>query len=362
MGTCHQVGVHCASCASLPRLTPEPGRLYLFFPSEYAAAKVWAGFADLPLAGNLTLHLDVSAGELPDLLTRLAALLTRTERDQVRALFKQTPGEPGLADLGKVCSLSELIARSEGDWLIDLMLANRMTSYFQPIVETARPAQIFAQEALLRGTDAAGRLVAPARMFHAARDAGLMRQLDQRARFTALSTASQGGLSTGLFLNVNPAAINDPDSCLLATTRQIDASGLAREQIVFEIVESDRVRSPQDLVALRDFCRREGVRIALDDFGAGYSSVTWLHLLQPDFVKLDRDLVRDVHEDAYKSAIVARLLDLCRSLGIRTVAEGIENEAEHDWFRSQGADLAQGFYFAKPAPLPPASTAALPLA
>jgi EAL domain-containing protein (putative c-di-GMP-specific phosphodiesterase class I) len=93
------------------------------------------------------------------------------------------------------------------------------------------------------------------------------------------------------------------------------------------------------------------VRIALDDFGAGYSSVTLLHRLRPEFVKLDRELVSAVHEDPYKAAIVERLLDLCRSLEILTVAEGVETEAEHQWFVDHGADLAQGFLFARPAPL-----------
>jgi EAL domain-containing protein (putative c-di-GMP-specific phosphodiesterase class I) len=346
----------------LPRLSPAGGRLYLFLPTEFAAAKVWDGFAEYPLAGNRHLHLEVAPGGLEAVLKRLGSLLSRPEREQVRTLFKDTPGEPGIADLASVTSLSELIARSEGDWLLALMQAGRMTSYFQPIVEAANPSRIFAQEALLRGRDEAGELVPPIRMFDAARDAGLLVQLDQRARFTAVTEAARARLQQTLFMNLNPAAINDPASCLQATLRQIDAFGLSRDRVVFEIVETDRARRPEDLAALRDYCRSEGVRIALDDFGAGYASVTLLPLLRPDFVKLDRELVRDVHADPYKASIVARLLDLCRSLGIRTVAEGIELEAELDWFRAHGADLAQGFLFARPAPLPTPTLASRSLA
>lgn len=359
MGICDQFGVTCTSCASLPRLSPEAGRLYLFVQSEYAAAKLWEGFPEVPLAGNRNLRLEVAPGELAALLTRLGSLLTRNECEQVRALFKDSCGEPGLEDMGRVSSLAELMARSEGDWLIALMQDERLTSFFQPIVDVARPSHVFAQEALLRGRDALGALVPPIRMFDAAREAGLLSALDQRARSVALKEAARAGLAHPLFLNVNPAAINDPASCLLATLRQSDAAGLRRDRLVFEIVETDRARSPEDLLALRDYCRSEGVRIALDDFGAGYSSVTLLHRLRPDFVKLDLELVRDVHQDRYKAAIVSRLLDLCRSLGILTVAEGIESEAELRWFRTHGADLAQGYLFAKPAPLPASSAIAL---
>lgn len=359
MGICDQMGIHCTSCSTLPRLSPAGGRLYLFFASEYAAAKVWAGFPEHPVAGNRDLCLEVAPAGLGTLLERLAGLLTRKELEQVRALFKETAGDPGLADMGRVVTLAELIARSEGDWLIGMMQAQRMTSYFQPIVDAARPSRIVAQEALLRGLADGGRIVAPTRMFDAAREAGLLAALDQRARFTAITEAARAGLPHVLFLNLNPAAINDPAACLQATLRQLDASGLKREKVVFEIVETDRARSPKDLAALRDYCRHEGVRIALDDFGAGYASVNLLHLLRPDFVKIDRELVQNVHLDPYKSAIVARLLDLCQSLGIRSVAEGIEDKAELQWFQAHGADLAQGFLFAKPAPLPLAPAAAL---
>lgn len=353
MGICDRVGIHCTGCASLPRLSPAGGRLYLFFSSEFTLAKLQAAFPEATEHDLRALSLEVPPDGLAPLLTRLGAQLTRNERADVKALFKEPSESPGFADFGRVSPLDELVARGQGDWLIGLMLADRMTSHFQPIVKATSPSTVFAQEALLRGIDDAGMAVPPGRMFDAAREAGLLVQLDQRARYTAVRSAAQGGLAQPLFMNLNPAAITDPASCLQATLRQIDAAGLTRERTVFEIVETDRARSPRDLEALREYCREEGVRIALDDFGAGYSSVTLLHRLRPEFVKLDRELVSGIHEDRYKAAIVDRLLDLCRSLGILTVAEGIETEAEHRWFVDHGADLAQGFLFAKPAPLSP---------
>jgi len=351
MGICDRVGIHCTGCATLPRLSNAEGRLYLFFSRELSLAKVQVAFPEAVAHDPRALSLAVPPEGLAPLLTRLGAQLTRNERADVKVLFKEGLSQPGFADLGRVSPLDELVARGQGDWLIGLMLADRMTSHFQPIVRAKSPSTIFAQEALLRGIDEAGMAVPPGRMFDAAREAGLLVQLDQRARDTAVRSAAQGGLAQPLFMNLNPAAITEPASCLQATLRQIDAAGLKRERIVFEIVETDRARSPRDLELLREYCRDEGVRIALDDFGAGYSSVTLLHRLRPEFVKLDRDLVSGIQEDRYKAAIVDRLLELCRSLGILTVAEGVETDAEHRWFVDHGADLAQGFLFAKPAPL-----------
>ncbi len=93
--------------------------------------------------------------------------------------------------------------------------------------------------------------------------------------------------------------------------------------------------------------------MALDDLGAGYSSLNLLASLRPDFVKLDVGLVRDVDRDPYRTAIAAKLLDLAKDLGVIVVAEGVETEEQWRWLVAHGADLAQGFFFARPASPPP---------
>jgi EAL domain-containing protein (putative c-di-GMP-specific phosphodiesterase class I) len=102
-----------------------------------------------------------------------------------------------------------------------------------------------------------------------------------------------------------------------------------------------------------EYYRNAGFKVALDDLGSGYGSLKLLSRLKPDFVKLDIDLIRGVDHDAYKAAIAGTIFELARKLGVATVAEGIETEAEWAWVRDHGADYAQGFFIARPGSPPP---------
>ncbi len=91
----------------------------------------------------------------------------------------------------------------------------------------------------------------------------------------------------------------------------------------------------------------------MDDIGSGYSSLTLLNKLRPDYMKLDMQLIRNIDHDAYKALITGKLLKTAQGLGITTIAEGVETAAEYAWLRHHGADLVQGYYIAKPAAPPP---------
>lgn len=122
------------------------------------------------------------------------------------------------------------------------------------------------------------------------------------------------------------------------------------------MVESD---NPQDLAHLRavlQYYRDAGFLVALDDLGSGYSGLNLLHQLRPDFIKLDMELIRDVHHDLYKASITAKLLEIAQNLNIQTVAEGIECIEELTWLRNHGATFAQGYLIAKPAAVPVTTT------
>ena len=93
--------------------------------------------------------------------------------------------------------------------------------------------------------------------------------------------------------------------------------------------------------------------MALDDLGAGYSSLNLLARLRPDFVKLDMQLIRGIDEDPYKAVVVEKMLDLAREIGAVSVVEGVETEGEWRWAEAHRADLAQGFYCARPVGDPP---------
>lgn len=128
--------------------------------------------------------------------------------------------------------------------------------------------------------------------------------------------------------------------------------GLPRENVVFEITESENVGAPEHLSNIVRYYREQGFRIALDDLGSGYSSLNLAHRLRPDFVKLDMELTWDVATDPYKAVIARKLLELAGGLGIRTIVEGVETAGELSWVQSEGANFVQGYHIARPSPEP----------
>lgn len=249
-------------------------------------------------------------------------------------------------------------ARAAGGdpWLAAFLDEGRIDVHFQPIVEAIDPARGYGYEVLMRGRGAAGELVPPLALLEAARTAGMLPRLDLHARLVALQQARALRAEGSLFLNFSPLAVGDGRLHLRATTELADALGLARERLVFEVTETDRIADLAAFRAVLEDYRTAGFRIALDDVGSGYSSLGLLDQLRPDFVKIDLGLVRNVHQDPFRGSITAKLLELARGLGITTIAEGVEHVGEWRWLRDQGADLVQGYLFGRPT-TPPAAVA-----
>lgn len=266
----------------------------------------------------------------------------------MRVLFKNQGGEPELSDIPKVGSLQQFITMSQSGWLVDMLTEGRLTSHFQPIVSAQDTRQVYAHEALLRGTERDGTTVSPGRMLQLAREADLLFQLDLAARTSAIREAARHRLNTPVFINFSPAAIYDPAYCLRSTATAISEAGIAPHNVVFEIIESDHTPDVHHLRGIIHFYRQAGFRVALDDLGAGYSSLNLIHQLRPDIVKLDMELIRDINEDPYKAFITLKLVEIAQKLGIQTVAEGIETPEELRWARMHGVDYVQGYLVARP--------------
>ena len=133
----------------------------------------------------------------------------------------------------------------------------------------------------------------------------------------------------------------------------LDECGIAHEQVVFEVVESERIQDLQQLCWLLKQYRAKDFRVALDDVGSGYSTLTVLEGVRSDYSKLDAELIRNVDTDKYKAVLLGKLLEASRELGVKTIAEGVESVEEYEWLRDHGADYAQGFYVARPGSPPP---------
>jgi EAL domain-containing protein (putative c-di-GMP-specific phosphodiesterase class I) len=231
---------------------------------------------------------------------------------------------------------------------VELIAQRRLTTMFQPIVSVKDPLEVFAYECLLRGQDDQNQLISPQVLFDAARRGKLLFHLDRAARLRHIRSACDRELTTNIFINFNPTAIYEPKFCLQSTVAAIGDSTIHPSRFIFEVVETDELTDPKRLPEILRFYGDAGFRVALDDVGAGFSSLNLLTQLRPDFIKLDMMLMRDIDQDRYKANLVSKLLEVAGELEIETIVEGIETVAEWQWALEHGADYAQGYLFGKP--------------
>lgn len=214
---------------------------------------------------------------------------------------------------------------------------------FQPIVDV-EARTIWAHEALVRGTDGAPAAAVLTRVNDENRYA-----FDQRCRVRAVELASALGMTTMLSINFMPNAVLEPSRCLRTTIEAARRTGFPIDKIIFETTEDERVVDPAYLKQIFATYRMEGFKTAIDDFGAGYAGLNLLAEFQPDIIKIDMGLIRNVAGDRARQTIVGALAAIGNLLGIEVVAEGIERKSDALVLRHLGIRLMQGYLFAKPA-------------
>jgi EAL domain-containing protein (putative c-di-GMP-specific phosphodiesterase class I) len=218
------------------------------------------------------------------------------------------------------------------------------TMAFQPIVDL-RNRTVFAYEALVRGTGGEGAASVLEAVTPETRYA-----FDQGCRVKAIGLAAELGLArAGALLSINflPNAVYDPAACIRLTLATARRTGFPLDRILFEFTESERVEHAH-LGRIITAYRALGFKTAIDDFGAGYSGLSLLAKFQPDIVKLDMELVRDIDTDRVKRLLVSGMVQVCAEIGVQVLAEGIETPDEHRALLDLGVVLQQGYLFAKP--------------
>ncbi len=217
------------------------------------------------------------------------------------------------------------------------------TMALQPIVDL-ESRSVFAQEALARGVNGE-----PAgRVFEQVNDSNRYR-FDQTCRVKAIALAARLGVDSLLSINFLPNAVYRPELCIRTTLNAAADYGFPAERIIFEVTEGERVSDHAHLRDILQHYQQIGFRTAIDDFGAGYSGLNLLADFQPNLVKLDMALIRNIHQYKSRQAICRAIVQLCRDLDIGVIAEGVETRDELSALRDLGIRLFQGYYFAKPA-------------
>src|SRR5580692_331122 len=208
---------------------------------------------------------------------------------------------------------------------------------FPPIVEIAT-GKLFAHEALVRCTRP--EYAQPPVLFeHAVKD-GACGRLGRKIRDAAFSTCGD----VALFVNLHPEELSSR-----WLVRPDDPIGFHKRPVYLEITESATMAYFELCQSvLKELCVRTNARLVIDDFGAGYSNLERLILLEPAVVKLDLALTHDIHRERRKQIVTRHMINLCRDLGASVVAEGVETIDELKCVRDLGVDYAQGYLLARP--------------
>ena len=331
------------------------GTLYLWIRSGRATTRALKALGDSGRAHDIIepcIRIPLGESAVQVCLAEFAATLSLAEALETRALFMPGAAPPALPDFARMTTLHALDVLAQSGWLLDQLAEGRFTSFFHPICHAQDTSRVFAHEALLRGVERDGSIIAPLPILTLAREAGLLHEVDSAACRSAIREAARHGPDMCVFINFSPAAIQDPIAHLDGTVKAIEEAGLPRDRVVFEVVEADRFADAAHLDAVLAGYKSAGFRVALDDLGAGWSTLNLVHRLRPDFIKLDRDLIRGVHNDPVKALIAKKLLEIGRELGIGTIVEGIEQPEELRWVRENDADFVQGFLLGRPSQSP----------
>ena len=213
---------------------------------------------------------------------------------------------------------------------------------FQPIVDAVNKS-VFAYEALVRGVEGEGAMSVLSKVNEKNRYS-----FDQICRVKAVKLAAKLDMQALLSINFMPNAVYKAEYCIRTTLAAAKTYNFETSKIIFELTEGEDLSSVEHLTSIIEAYQEMGFSTAIDDFGAGYSRFNIMMASPPDLLKLDMGLVRNIHNEPNKQAVVAGIITMMRQLGGRIVAEGVETPEEYFWLRSQGITLYQGFLFAKP--------------
>jgi diguanylate cyclase (GGDEF)-like protein/PAS domain S-box-containing protein len=280
-----------------------------------------------------------TAGEL--LRNADVAMYTAKSKGKSRfEIFEPAMHDAVVARLGMEAELRRAIDREE------------FVVHYQPIVKL-ETGEIIGAEALVRWQHPTRGLVAPAEFIPLAEETGLIVPLGgwvlrQSCRQLAEWQRLRGG-GEPFVMNVNLSSrqlVRDMIADEVAAA--VDESGIRASWLVLEVTETVLMADPVVAATALSHIRDLGVRVALDDFGSGYSSLSHLRRFPIDIVKIDKSFVDDVAHEGVESAIARGIIELGRAMRIQTVAEGIEADDQAETLRSLGCELGQGFFFARP--------------
>nr|WP_239454203.1 EAL domain-containing protein [Bacillus suaedaesalsae] len=265
------------------------------------------------------------------------------------ASIHEKPGEEN--PFYHLLSFRELLERVKNPSLVEVIKNSYFTNHIQPII-SLNDERVIAYEFLLRSSHEQYPFK-PFELFSFAQKTGLQALLDANARKQAIQYSAEN-LSNGKlrFINFLPSSIYNPRHCLKSTFENIEKYKVNPADLVFEVVETEKIKDITHLQSIFQAYKKEGMKVALDDVGAGYATVEVLKELLPDYAKIDRAMISYCDQSEEKQVELQRIVEVAKEFNIQTLAEGIERKEELEFCKAIGMDLAQGYYIGKPGPKP----------
>jgi len=225
--------------------------------------------------------------------------------------------------------------------------SGNIVSYFQPIVDN-KTKEIVKYESLVRLIDEYGEVLSPFFFLDTAKKSNYYAQITQNVLKHSFSVLKIYGVS----VSINLSALDIEQK----TTREnilqlLEEHSEDASNIVFELLEDESVKEFEVIKQFITDVKKYGVKIAIDDFGAGYSNYERLLDYQPDILKIDGCLIRNIQTSSYSLSVVKSIVTFAKEQGIQTIAEFIENEEIFNIVKELGVDFSQGYYFNKPEPI-----------
>ena len=232
----------------------------------------------------------------------------------------------------------------------------QLVLFFQPIIDVQN-MKIGGFEGLMRWKHPVNGMISPGVFIPVAEDSGLITELSQLAlelacdaaiKLQAVASKDLIGpepLFVGVNFSVKDFSAIDLPGLLQAAIEEKQMDPL---QIHLEIVESLLMESPEKARTVLEKCREIGINISIDDFGSGYSSLSYLHFFPIDTLKIDQSFIRTLSKDQGSKVLVKAIIGLAHNLGMKVIAEGVETAADAEYLRSQGCEYIQGYFFSKP--------------
>jgi diguanylate cyclase (GGDEF)-like protein len=234
-------------------------------------------------------------------------------------------------------------------FIMESIRQKRIVPYFQPIVDVKKKT-VMAYEVLTRIV-MPERVVSAVEFIEEAEGMGAIGKIDYLLIEQALAAVKRHAYQGKLFFNLSPKALVMNE--FMPTMRGfMDQYGVEPKQLVFEITERDTVKNLSQVESIIHGLKDDGFQLAIDDFGAGYSSFQYIKTFKVDYLKVDGDFIKSMNGDnsAMEKAIVSNIASLAAELGIKTIAESVESQSILDDVRSAGINFAQGYFIRHPLP------------